>query len=125
MKKHTNIKVFKTEVSFCDLLDKSEIIILDGPSTVLLEAIAARKTIFVLLSFIKITDDAKELLKKRAFCSESISELLTQVQKYLNRDTMDQVPDLDNTEFLEYYGIHHDERPIPDRVLEVFESINQ
>lgn len=120
---YKNINIFSNEKTFINLLKDSDIIICDLPSTVLLQSIASKKTIFVLLNLIQISEPAKKMLKKRAYCSETVPELLDQVHKYLNNEPMEQIPDIQNTEFLEHYGIHRGERPIQDRVIELLDSL--
>jgi len=124
LNKFNNITVYKREHSFCDLLGEADIIILDSPSTMLLEAIAMHKTIFVLLNFIKISEPAKELLKKRVYCIEDVNELKVLLKKFLNNEPTGQTPDIYNLEFLEYYGFTRGEKPISERVIEVLESLN-
>ena len=122
--KFHNISVYKTERNFSKLLEEADIIILDCPSTMLLEAIAAHKTVFLLLDFVKIPEEVKKSLEKRVYCSENIEELKDLVQKFLNSNPTNQAPDINNMEFLELYGIHTGEKRISDRVNDILENLN-
>ena len=120
----TNVKIIKTERKFSELALESDIIILDCPSTILLEALAAKKIVFVIVEFMMITDDAKSMLKRRAFVSENRKELMIQIKKYLDNEPMDLNPDINNTEFLEYYGVSLANTPISRTVMDILKTIN-
>ena len=118
-----NITLIKNEPSFPTLLHNSDIVIIDFPSTTLLQAIAAKKTVFVLLKHLTLTDKAQPLLKKRAYCSENLGEFLEMIHKYLNNESLEQTPDVNNTEFLEEYGIARKEGDISKRVIKILDDI--
>jgi hypothetical protein len=117
------VTIVKTERKFSELALESDIIILDCPSTILLEALAAKKTVFALFEFLMISDEARGLLKKRAFISENRKELLDQIQKYLNNEPMDLIPDINNTEFLEWYGVPRSDEPVSKKVTGILDTI--
>jgi len=119
-----NFEIIKTERKFSELALESDIIILDCPSTILLEALAAKKTVFALFEFLIISDDAKRLLKKRAFVSENRKELRDQIKKYLNHEPMDMNPDINNTEFLEYYGVPRANAPVYRVVTDILDTLH-
>jgi len=118
-----NIKLIKNKPSFPTLLHNSDIVIIDFPSTTLLQAIAAKKTAFVLLKHLTLTDKAQYLLKKRAYCSEDLGEFLEMIHKYLNRESLEQAPDVNNTEFLEEYGITCKEGEISEKVIKILDDV--
>lgn len=124
-RKAENIEVIKTERKFSELALEAEIIILDCPSTIFLEALAAKKTVFALFEFLLIPDKARGLLAKRAFISYSRRELLEQVRKYLAGEPMDQHPDNNDTGFLEYYGFPRDSGSVPETVTGILEDIRR
>lgn len=113
-----NITIIKTEKKFSELALESDLVILDCPSTILLEALAAKKTVFALFEFLIINPYAAQLLKKRAFVTNNRHDLIIQIKKYLNNEPMDQNPDISNTEFLECYGVSHSDAFISEKILE-------
>jgi len=119
---YKNIEVFKNEKKYLNLLSESEIVVIDFPSTTLLQAIAAKKTIFVLLKHLTITDEAKKILRKRAYCSENINEFTDMIRRYLNNEPIEQQPSITNTEFLEQYGIHKLDAKIDERAIKILEN---
>jgi hypothetical protein len=115
----TNIRLITNNPSFTSLLHESEIIIIDFPSTTLLQAIASRKTVFVLIRFLELTNTAKQLLKKRAYCADDTREFLEMIEAYLQGKPISQRPDPDNSEFLEMYGISSRDGLVSERVITV------
>lgn len=118
------IQLIRAETSFEDLLAEADVVIIDFPSTTLLQAIATRKTVFVLLKHLMIADDAKSLLKKRAYCSEKLEDFTDLIKKYVNDETIDgQHPDTSNREFLERYGVHKNDGNVTGRVLDALKEV--
>jgi hypothetical protein len=111
------ITVVRGERRFTELLPHSDFIVIDVPSTVLVQAVATRKPVFVLLSFIRLTEEAGELLEKRAFCYRTPEDLVGALGAYLTERDLDQHPDANNTEFLERYGICSSGEPVGNRAL--------
>jgi len=120
---YNNLTLKVNHFSFVDLVKRSDVVILDWPSTTLLQAIALRKTVFVLLKHIQLTDDAIILLKKRVYCCEDIDEFTEMIRCYLNNETLDQKPDINNTEFLERFGITQLDGHVAERAIGVLENI--
>jgi hypothetical protein len=118
---NTDMKGF----TYVDLAKRSDIIIIDWPSTTLLQAIALRKTVFVLLKHIKLTDEAVRMLKKRAYCSEDIDEFVEMIRRYFCNEQHDQDPDINNTEFLEMYGTSTLDGHVANRALEILNNITK
>jgi hypothetical protein len=117
------IAVIKGERRFADLIPDADFIVIDGPSTVLIQGAATTKPLFVLLSFIRLTDEAEELLRKRAFCYRTLDEILAALANHLEGRDMDQHPDVNNTEFLEQYGICSTTEPVGTRALAALDRI--
>jgi len=117
------ITAVRGERQFTGLLPDAGFIVIDLPSTVLIQAVATRKPMFVLLLFLQLTDEAEELLRKRAFCYRSLGELLAALEGYLEGKALDQRPDVNNTEFLERYGITSSVDTVEDRALATLERI--
>lgn len=122
-KKFKHIMIVRNEIRLDCLLVDASIVIIDFPSTTLLQAIAAKKTIFVLFKHITMTPRAKILLQKRAYCYEEPDDLTCDVRKYLKNEPLDQSPDPDNTEFLEHYGINTTEGMVAIRVINALDNV--
>jgi hypothetical protein len=93
----------KDECSFKDLLPIADVLVIDWPMTVLLEALTTSKPVFVYTGHLHIDDQAQELLKRRAFCHRKLDDFLDVLGKFLSGGTMDL--DLNDTEFLKKFGI--------------------
>ena len=74
--------VFETNMRFTELLTTANAIIIDCPTTILLEALTTCKPIFVLTKFIKLKTNAEILLSKRAVCSQNVTDLIESIEKY-------------------------------------------
>ena len=116
---YRNITPFKTERTFLDLLRCSEMVVLDFPSTALLQSIAAGKPVFVLTKHLKLTNRALSLLAKRAWCADDLPRFLAMLQGYLDGTPRGPVPDIRNIEFLERYGVHRLDGNVAGRAMEV------
>ncbi len=122
---YSQIKIIKNQKSFTDLIKEADIIIIDFPSTILLEAIAAKKIVFVLLKHQKIVHRAFKLLKKRVYCSNDVDEFVSMIAYFLNNQPLEQHPDINNTEFLEYYGVHKIDGKVVDRAINMLNHISR
>jgi len=119
-----NVRIIKNEYTFNELLQQSEIVIIDFPSTVLLQSIAMHKVIFVLMKIITLNEDALRLLKKRVYYAQTTEELGMLINNYLNNIPLDQNPDINNTEFFEQYGISSINGSIEDRLIPILNNIS-
>jgi len=117
------ISVIRDQSTFPALAAASEIIVIDFPSTTLLQALASTKTLFVLLKYLTLTKNSRDLLMKRAFCSENADELADMITSYLQGLPLDQHPDVTNTEFLEEYGIVRGDGNVSGRVIDVINTV--
>jgi len=117
-----NITVFKDERTFQDLALHAGAVVLDCPSTTLLEAIAGKKPVFTLTRHAKLTESAMSALVKRAYCTSDLDEFNEMLDKYLRRDPSSFHPDLANVEFLERYGIFKADGKVGERVLHILTS---
>ena len=116
-----NISVVHFEKSFVDLLKDADIVICDYPSTPVIEAIAAKKTIFVLLSSPHLRQESLDLLKKRVFWCENVEDFVTMISNYLNGTSLDQNPSIENYEYFELFGVDKLDGNVSKRALEILE----
>lgn len=110
------IKIIHDRHSFVELLSNHQIVIIDTPTTILLQAVATRLPVFVLNSVIRWPDEAISLLKKRAYCFESASELMSGLEQYIEGKYYD--TNLKDESFLKKYGMH-DNNAINNAVIEL------
>jgi len=114
-----NITLIRHERPFLDLLNDADIIICDYPATPVIESIAAKKTVFVLLSSPHLRQEALIPLKKRVYWSDNIEEFVRMITDYLENKSLDLKPDIHNTEYLEVFGVHKLDGNVAARVLEI------
>lgn len=95
------------DVPFIQTLAQVDLIIIDVPSTTLLQALTTNKKIIVLAdrSTIRFDQHAAELLKKRAVLSETKEQFLRETEMTLS-DSDWTLPEPVNDEFLRAYGTH-------------------
>ena len=78
-----NIK-FESKTSFTDLLKNSELVILDTPSTTLIEACSTSIPIFVLSGRNVYSEEFLKKVIRRVIWCESLDELISKLNNYLN-----------------------------------------
>lgn len=100
--KKQNVWTVRNETTSPSLFSIADIIIIDQPSTTLLQAIACKKPIFCLTCHLKLDDKAEELLKKRVVLSNDPKELMREVKFFIESGKYK--ADINNNEFLENFG---------------------
>ena len=118
-REYRNITVFREERTFPDLLRCCDVVVLDFPSTVLLQSIAAGKPVFVLTKHLALTRKAATLLARRAGCAEDLTTFLSLLEGYLRGDRPEPPGDLRDTGFLTEYGLHRLDGNVAGRAVEV------
>lgn len=118
-----NCTFVSNEFTVPELLSKSDIVIIDLPSTTLLQATTTKNPIFVYMGYLQFDDDAKKLLKQRAFCSDDIDVFIKEINEYLSTGKIDGFINLDNQEFLQQYGITSFEGDINERAAKILKTI--
>lgn len=107
-----------------EMLSQAEAFILDLPTTTLLEVLCTDKPVFVLTQFIKLTDLAENLLRKRAVCAETADELIRALEEYCKTGAYP--ADVMNQEYLCAYGTYMNDGKSAERgaraVVEVISS---
>ena len=108
-KKISNCRFIRNEFPLVDLIRVADVIVIDWPSTTLLQALATHKPIFIYTGQIKIDGEAEELLKRRAYCFSELRDLLSTLTLFLESGSVDIAVDLSDVTFLKAYGAHlHD-----------------
>jgi hypothetical protein len=106
----------KRSPGFVGMLKTHDIIIIDTPTTTLLESIATYKPVFVLTSVITPPKSDLPLLKRRAVCAENALELMKKVdacvrERYYQADVSDRA-------YLRLYGTYLDDGKSCQRIKE-------
>lgn len=100
--KKQNVWTIRNEIVAPLLFSVADIIIIDLPSTTLLQAIVFKKPVFCLNRHSKLENKAKELLKKRVVLAEDPDSLMKEVESFSRTGIYK--ADLQNNEFLEEFG---------------------
>lgn len=100
---YNHFSFIRREESFIDLLQKADIVIIDFPFTTLLQALTTKKPVFAYTGLVHYNATAQRSLSKRAICNRDLHEFLCVLDKYLTENIYD--ADLNDTEFLEKFGI--------------------
>lgn len=107
---------FERKKSFSELIMEASAIIIDAPTTTLLEALTTSKPVFVLTEFIKLNDLACSLLTKRAICKDDVNDLISYMQKYVSEGIYD--ADVHDTSYLKAFGNYLDDGRSGERGVE-------
>jgi hypothetical protein len=116
-----NIRFIKNEYTFAELIQCADIIVLDYPTTTLLQSLTTDKPVFVYTGQLKIDKDALELLKKRAYCFDILENLKASLDSYLKGLYLNGRVDFSDDKFLIKYGVHMSNSK--DRVIEILRDI--
>jgi len=119
--KQQNVWTVRNEVLATLLFSIADAIIIDIPSTTILQAIACKKPIFCLTRHLKFGEKAVELLKKRVVLSETPENLMEEVELFIESGKYK--ADLQNIEFLENFGTSPDCRAAEKAVAAVDELV--
>jgi len=105
--KEQNILTVRNEIAAPLLFSIADAVIVDFPSTVLLQAVACKKPVFCLTRHLKLENKVRELLAKRVVLAEDPELLMKEVELFIQSGKYK--ADLQNNEFLESFGT------LPDR----------
>lgn len=97
-------QIIKNEKSSFELLSKADIIVIDLPSTTLLQALTTTKPVFVYMGHIHFDKKAFQMLENRAVCSERIEDLMLKLDDYLKNGSYRK--DVTNQDFLKMFGTY-------------------
>ena len=100
-----NCRFLKDE-SFTELLQIADIIVIDWPSTTLLQALTTSKPIFVYTGHHDLDKETETLLKRRAYCFSDTDGLKKSLDLFLKSNKLDVEVDLKDMEFLKMYGTY-------------------
>jgi hypothetical protein len=103
--KSERIRIVYGRPNFVELLNHHEAVIIDSPTTTLLQAITTRLPVFVLMSVICWPGEATKLLQKRGCCAKNAEDLMVSLEEYIENNAYNH--DVENNDFLKKYGIHN------------------
>ena len=100
----TNIKVIKY-CNFVELLNEADIVIIDCPTTVIIESLASCKNvIYINLNIVKFTNEGETLLKESVLWIEKNKDWKNNLQKSINKfDHLSKDNTIGNS-FLQHYA---------------------
>jgi hypothetical protein len=105
LRKSERIRIVYNRPNFVELLTHHEVVIIDSPTTTLLQAIATKLPVFVLMSVICWPDEATVLLEKRGWCAKKAEDLMVNLERYVENGTYDR--NVEDHDFLTKYGVHN------------------
>jgi len=103
--KFKNCQFIRDECTFTDLLPIADLLVIDFPSTTLLQALTTSEPMFVYTGHLHLDTRAQKLLERRAFCYRELKSLVNALDRYLSTGKIDKRVDLNDREFLNAYGI--------------------
>lgn len=103
--KFKNCQFIRGECTFTDLLPIADLVVLNSPSTTLLEALITSKPIFLYTRGYRLDARAKKLLERRVFYYQDSKSMANALDKYLSEGKIDKKVDLNDKEFLKAYGV--------------------
>lgn len=108
---------------FVQQMKEQDIVIIDTPTTTLLQSLATKLPVFVLTSVVTPPSKDQLLLRKRAICADSGNKLMKELEDYIVKGIYN--ADIDNRDFLKLYGTYLDDGQSIIRVLKIMKRINE
>jgi hypothetical protein len=118
-----NCRFFRDEYTSTDLLSIADLLVIDFPTTTLLEALTTSKPIFVYTGHLHINAKALKLLERRAFCYRELKSFTNALNEYLSEGKIDKKVNLNDKKFLEAYGVGPQKRGSAVRAAKMLKQI--
>lgn len=118
-----NCQFIRDECAFADLLPIADLLVIDAPSTILLQALTTSKPIFVYTGHLHLDAQAQKMLERRAFCYRDLKNLANAICKYLSECKIDKRVNLNDKKFLNAYGISSQEKGSGLRAAKMLKKI--
>ncbi len=113
--------IYRQSPSFVDLLRLVDVVVLDLPSTTLLQALNTDLPVFALTSHWTNPEEATSLLRGRVCLADNVEDLLSRLGRYL--DTGEYEPSLHDRGFLGEFGTNRDLGSTVHRAIEAVETL--
>jgi len=124
-RKYKNFFFVRNEYNFTDLLTPADAIVIDFPTTSLLQSLTTNKPIFAYFGHLNIDDDARKLLDRRIYCSNVLTDFLNILNGSLSTGFINIDKNLDDNEFLKKYGTYqHDGKSLERSLQTIFKIVN-
>ncbi len=121
---YKNLNFIRTKPTFSELIPNTDLIIIDWPSTTLLQSLTSNKPIFVFGGHFKIDENAKKLLKRRVYFSEDLDLFTNQLDEFLKNGSVKNYKiDLKNHDFLKEYGTYLDDMSSTKRAVDFLKNL--
>ena len=118
-----NCRFIRNEYSLVDLLPLADIVVMDITGTqCLLQALTTSKPVFVYGGHSPVHEKAQKLLKRRAYYYEKLDDFLNALSKFIRGENIGTV-DLNDWEFLKFYGIHQSNGKAGERAAQMVKEI--
>jgi hypothetical protein len=101
-----NCVFIRNETTFTNLLPAADIIIIDLPTTTLLQSLTTSKAIFCYTGHLTFDEKAIKLIDKRAYRYNKLDDFISNLDAFFSKGRLDRSVDLRNNEFLLHYGMH-------------------
>jgi hypothetical protein len=122
-KRFENCQIVKEECTLTDLFQIADLVVLLYPGMVLLESLMTTKPIFVYTGDRHLDPKAQKLLERRAFCYKELKNLTKDLDRYLSTGKIDKEVDLNDKEFIKFYGISSAGKGSGDRAAKTLKKI--
>jgi len=118
-----NVKFIKTVSSLSEFISDSDLVLIDTPSTTLLQAMSTDKQIICIKNayWRKMPSEIEALVKKRCYMASNIGELESLLVSY----SKDELVVFDNDEFLYKFGLYRREGKAWQRVFDSILEISR
>jgi hypothetical protein len=103
--KFENCQFVRDECAFTDLLPIADLLVIDVPSTILLQALTTSKPIFVYTGHLHLDAQAQKMLERRVFCYRDLKRFVHALDRYLSKGKIDKHVSLNDKKFLTAYGM--------------------
>ncbi len=116
-----NTRIVKDEAPLPELLRRAEAVVLDFPSTTLLQAIATGLPVFVLTRHLRYPRETEAMLGRRACVADDAGVLMNGLQAFLESGVYP--ANLEDMLFLEGYGTHLNDGKSGERAVEIVSNV--
>jgi hypothetical protein len=121
--KFENCQFVRDECDFPDLLPIADLLVIDFPSTTLLQALTTSKPIFVYTGHLHLDAQAQKMLEQRAFCYRDLKSFVDALDRYLSKGKIDKHVSLNDKKFLTAYGMSLQEKGSGLRAAKMLKEI--
>jgi len=119
-KRSDNVRLIR-DTSFVELMSDHNIIVIDSPTTTLLQAISTRLPVYALTSIVKPSQNDLHILKKRAVCCDSAESMIEVLKKHIEDGSYR--ANVDDNEYEKLYCTYLDDGKSERRVYSLVKDL--